>query len=115
MFAQRLKALRKEAGLTQKKIADHFNTSPQSYAQWEKGLRKPSQDSLEKLAKFFDVSIDYLTGKSDIKDATAIDEDKLDQAIEKSLGFNGKPATEAEKASMKEALMIYLESLKNSD
>lgn len=115
MFTQRLKNLRKQAGLTQQEIAQSLQTSRQNYAQWENGKRKPSQETLEKFADYYNVSIDYLTGKSDIKDATTIDEDKLDQAIEKSLGFNGKPATEAEKASMKEALMIYLESLKDSD
>ena len=67
MFPERLKQLRKEAGLTQKNIADNFNTSPQSYAQWEKGLRSPSKESLEKLANFFNVSIDYILGNSDIK------------------------------------------------
>ncbi|HEM3485240.1 TPA: helix-turn-helix domain-containing protein [Streptococcus suis] len=67
MFSERLKQLRKEAGLTQKNIADNFNTSPQSYAQWEKGLRSPSKESLEKLADFFNVSTDYLLGNSDIR------------------------------------------------
>ena len=67
MFTERLKSLRKEAGLTQKEIADHFKTSPQSYAQWEKGLRSPSKESLEKLAQFFNVSTDYLLGNSELK------------------------------------------------
>ncbi|HEL1795883.1 TPA: helix-turn-helix domain-containing protein [Streptococcus suis] len=67
MFTERLKQLRKEAGLTQKNIADSFNTSPQSYAQWEKGLRSPSKESLEKLADYFKVSTDYLLGNSDIR------------------------------------------------
>ncbi|MBO4108674.1 helix-turn-helix domain-containing protein [Streptococcus suis] len=67
MFSERLKQLRKEAGLTQKNIADNFNTSPQSYAQWEKGLRSPSKESLEKLADFFNISTDYLLGNSDIR------------------------------------------------
>lgn len=111
MFPERLKQLRKEAGLTQKNIADNFNTSPQSYAQWEKGLRSPSKESLEKLAEFFNVSIDYLLGNSDIKNSSEIDEEKLDRAIDESLGFNGKPATEQERENMKEALRIYLESL----
>lgn len=65
MFNERLKTLRKEKGLTQKQIADHFNTSPQSYAQWEKGTRTPSQKSLEKLSDFFDVSVDYLLGRTE--------------------------------------------------
>lgn len=112
MFPERLKNLRKEMKLTQKQIAEHFNTSQQSYGQWEKGTRKPNQESIEKLALFFNVSTDYLLGNTEIKNHSIIDETKLDEAIDKSLGFNGKPATESEKASMKEALMIYLESLK---
>ncbi|WP_161980078.1 helix-turn-helix domain-containing protein [Streptococcus sp. S784/96/1] len=107
MFAQRLKALRKEAGLTQKKIADHFNTSPQSYAQWEKGLRKPSQDSLEKLSKFFDVSIDYLTGKSDIKNPAIIDEKRLDQAIVKILGSE-QIISKKQRENIKNIITTYL-------
>lgn len=67
MFTKRLKDLRLKAGLTQREIADYFKTSPQSYAQWEKGLRKPTSDSLEKLAHYFDVSTDYLLGKSELK------------------------------------------------
>ncbi|WP_155963159.1 helix-turn-helix domain-containing protein [Streptococcus ruminantium] len=77
MFTSRLKQLRKEAGLTQRNIADVFRTSPQSYAQWEKGLRSPSKESIEKLADFFKVSTDYLLGNSDIKKPTEKSEIEL--------------------------------------
>lgn len=77
MFTSRLKQLRKEAGLTQRNIADVFHTSPQSYAQWEKGLRSPSKESIEKLADFFKVSTDYLLGNSDIKKPTEKSEIEL--------------------------------------
>lgn len=77
MFPERLKKLRKEAHLTQKDVADHFNTSPQSYAQWEKGQRSPSKESLEKLANFFNVSVSYLIGETDSKE---FEEDELELA-----------------------------------
>lgn len=125
MDTERLKALRKEAGLTQTQVANQIKVAQNSYSNWEKGIRQPLMPTIEKLAELFNVSTDYLLGNSNEKkayhmisekqaiyDISKIDEDKLDKAIEKSLGFNGKPATEAEKESMKEALMIYLESLK---
>lgn len=73
-FAKRLKRLRKEAHLTQQDVADYFKTSPQSYAQWEKGQRSPSKESLEKLASYFGVSISYLVGESDTIDYGAFEE-----------------------------------------
>lgn len=112
MFAERLKTLRKNAGLTQKDMAQHFQTSQPSYQAWESGKRNPNKTSLDKLATFFNVSVDYLLGHTDIKNASDIDEERLDKAIDASLGFNGKPATEQERENMKEALRIYLESLK---
>ncbi|MGT2714742.1 helix-turn-helix domain-containing protein [Streptococcus pluranimalium] len=110
MFSERLKQLRIDRKLRQKDIAEYFGTSPQSYAQWEKGLRKPSQDSLEKLAKFFDVSIDYLLGYTDKKNSTDIDEEALEASLRKSIGFNGKPPTDQEVENMKNALIDYLKN-----
>lgn len=113
MFAERLKSLRKEAGLTQKQVAEHFDIKQPSYAQWEQGKRNPSDETLKRFAQFFDVSTDYLLGKTDIKNHSTIDEAKLDEAISNSLGYNGKPPTEEEKANMKEVLLKYFESLGN--
>ena len=73
MFPERLKALRLEANLTQNDIAKSLNISQPSYAQWENGRRKPSSETLEKFAQFYNVSTDYLLGKSDYKNSDEID------------------------------------------
>lgn len=112
MFTERLKALRKEKNLTQKEIAIKFNITQPAYQQWESGKIKPSADTLDKFAKFFNVSTDYLLGKTNIKNPDEVDLTKLDEAIENSVGFNGKPVTPEEKENIKEALILYLESLK---
>ncbi|WP_449456308.1 helix-turn-helix domain-containing protein [Streptococcus suis] len=111
MFSERLKQLRKEAGLTQKQVAEKLSMSQPQYNRTENGGRKPSDETLKLFSNFFNVSTDYLLGRTDIKNSSEIDEEKLDKAIDESLGFNGKPATEQERESMKEALRIYLESL----
>ncbi|WP_164683352.1 helix-turn-helix domain-containing protein [Streptococcus hyointestinalis] len=115
MFPERLKLLRAEAGLTQKELASKLNIKQQTYAQWENGRTKPRAATLEKFAIFFNVSTDYLLGNTDVRNANIIDDKKLDDAISRSLGFNGKPPTDEERENMKEVLKIYLESLNQVD
>jgi len=64
-FKSNLLALRKERGLSQKQVADKAGISEIGYRFLEKGHRKPSFDMLIALADFFDVSLDYLTGRKD--------------------------------------------------
>lgn len=62
----RLRDLRLNQGLSQKVIADYLGCSTVVYSRYETGSREPSMDTLTRLADYFNVSIDYLTGKSDI-------------------------------------------------
>lgn len=105
-FKDRLKEIRLNKKLTQKEIANHFNTSPQSYAQWEKGLRKPSAENLQKLADFFNVSTDYLLGKTDIPDPD------LDTAIDNSVAYDGTPITDHDREIIKNYLNKYFSNKK---
>lgn len=59
-FSERLKTLRKEAGLTQVDVAEKLGISQPAYASWERGVKKPTQDNLVKIAKLFNASIDTL-------------------------------------------------------
>lgn len=109
-FKDRLKETRLNKKLTQKEVASHFNTSPQSYAQWEKGLRKPSAENLQKLADFFNVSTDYLLGKTDIPDPDL--EIDLDTAIDNSVAYDGTPITDNDREIIKDFLKDYFSNKK---
>lgn len=61
-----LKMLRSERGLTQQQMADALNITSVTYLRYEKGQREPSIDTLIALAEFFDVSIDFLVGISEV-------------------------------------------------
>lgn len=67
-FATQLRKIRKERGLTQKQLAIEIGASERGIQQYELGERKPAYDALIALADYFDVSLDYLVGRSD--DAT---------------------------------------------
>lgn len=65
-FAVRLRMIRTERGLTQKQLAIEIGASERGIQQYELGERKPAFDALITLADFFDVSLDYLVGRSDV-------------------------------------------------
>ena len=72
-FGKRFKQLRKEYGLTQQELADDFNKvygytfAKSSISQYENGKRVPENPAVINFAQYFNVSIDYLVGVSDIR------------------------------------------------
>lgn len=61
-YTKRLFDLRVDNELKQQDIANILNTTKQSYGMYENGQRRLKIDDAIKLAKFFDVSTDYLLG-----------------------------------------------------
>ena len=59
-FGKRLKELRIEKKLSQRELGDFFGVCNQTISFWESGSREPDLDTLVKIAKFFDVSVDFL-------------------------------------------------------
>ena len=64
-FGEHLKKIRKSRGLTQKQLAADIGASERGIQQYELNERKPAFDILIVLADYFDVSLDYLVGRSD--------------------------------------------------
>ena len=63
-LASQFKKIRTEKGLTQKQVADGINIAEQAYQRYEYGKIIPSALTLIALADYFDVSLDYLCGRS---------------------------------------------------
>lgn len=61
----RLKELRKEKDLTQKQVADETGLSYRGYQNIEYGVKEPTLSRIIALADYFNVSIDYLVGRTD--------------------------------------------------
>jgi XRE family transcriptional regulator len=64
-FGEHLKSLRKSKNITQKQLALAIGVTERGIQQYELGERKPSYDVLISLADFFNVSLDFLVGRSD--------------------------------------------------
>ena len=64
-FHEHLRDIRKTHKSTQKQVANAIKVSERNYQDWEYGNTKPGFDALIALADYFDVSLDYLVGRSD--------------------------------------------------
>ena len=64
-IGKRIRELRKEMDCTQSKLADVLGVTQDSISLWENGKRIPDTQYIITLAKFFDVTSDYLLGLSD--------------------------------------------------
>ena len=65
ILGTRLKELREEKNLTQKQLASKLGLNSVTYLHYEKSQREPPLSLLADIAKFFDVSVDYLLGLKD--------------------------------------------------
>jgi transcriptional regulator with XRE-family HTH domain len=65
MFSERFLQLRKERDLTQKQLANELHFSENAIQNYERKRRSPTYDALIHIADFFNVSIDYLVGRTD--------------------------------------------------
>lgn len=106
-FSERLKELRKQAHLTQVELASKLGIVQSSYADWERGKKKPTQDNLVKIAQVLNVSVDYLVGNSEEN------ADELDN-IELLFRMNSKGLTKEEKAVFKKELIEFMEERKKA-
>lgn len=79
MFAERLKTTRKQNGYTQVSLAEKLKVSKGTVAMWETGKRTPDFETLISLSELFDVSTDYLLGKSDDNSSIKLTDEDIEQ------------------------------------
>lgn len=64
-LAERMKMLRLDKGLRQEDAAKELDISMSAYCRYEYGKREPTASALWRMADFYNVSIDYMVGRTD--------------------------------------------------
>lgn len=104
MLKNRLKLLRNELKLTQGEIAEKLNIALSTYSNYEQGTRNPDWNMLIKLSDIYFCSIDYLIGRTNIRDEILVPPEKGQILI-----------TKANKANVSiQELEAYIEARKKS-
>lgn len=68
ILGKRLKQLRDEFGFDQKEMGKKLNITSSAYGYYEQGRNEPPLETLVKIAEIFNVTTDYLLGRSDIRE-----------------------------------------------
>ncbi|MFZ4897298.1 helix-turn-helix domain-containing protein [Enterococcus durans] len=110
-FGERLKQLRNSRGWTQSQFGEKINVTKASISGYENGTRSPDKETLVKIAEIFNVSVDYLLGRTDNPNPSTSDisDADLDDILDGVMSWNGEPLTEKDK----EAVRIFLAGRKS--
>lgn len=110
MLGKRIKELRKEFGWTQNELANKINVSQQTIGSWEVGRAEPNNETLSKLSKLFEVTVDYLLGNTnnkqniDFKNSKKYTDTDLDDMLNNAMSFDGEPISDHDR----EIIRAYL-------
>lgn len=119
IFANRLKKERESNGWTQEQFAELLGVSNGTVSGYERNYREPDFDTLIKIAKQLNVSIDYLLGYSDIrnpyiKTAGSPDEsNELAARIAQLIIYSKKIMTKKEENFILTVIKKYIETLED--
>ena len=79
---ERLKELRTAQKLTQQQMADYLGVDRTTYVKYETDKSEPTFDTLQKLADYFGVTVDFLMGRDTIEKPAATMDDELNEYLE---------------------------------
>lgn len=102
-----IRDLRKEKRLSQTELSKALHVSQQTITSWETGKADPNSGALNSLANYFNVSADYLLGRTKIKNS---EKQNLDEAIDHAMSFDGHSVTEHDRRMMKQLWKAYIEN-----
>jgi transcriptional regulator with XRE-family HTH domain len=74
MYLQRIQDLREDRDLTQKQVSEILHISQRCYSHYETGSRSIPIELLIRLANYYDISLDYLVGRTNVKQVSREEE-----------------------------------------
>ena len=107
-MGDRIAELRSNAHMSQFQLAKVLGIGTSTLGMYETNKRKPSPKVLKRIADYFNVSTDYLLGRSNNeKEKKGL---SLDEAVDSVMSFDGRPVTDHDRQMMKSLWKSYLEN-----
>lgn len=102
----KIRELALEKGVSLAQVERDLDFSNGSISSWKKG--RASQDKILAVANYFDVSTDYLLGRTKFKKESS-NNLTVDEALDHAMSFNGKPISEHDREVVRSIVEAYLE------
>lgn len=116
MISTRLKSLREDADLSQKELAKSLGVSPSTIGMYESKKRTPDSEMLARICDFFNITVDYLLGRSNIKNPQCSTYKKTEQHLtddEKNILNLYKKLNDKDKAKVEGIMENKIDEYKN--
>ncbi len=104
----RIQKLRKQANMSQFQLGKVLGIAPSTLGMYETGKREPSLEVLNRIADYFNVSTDYLLGRSESSQENKHVDETVEQALSHVMSFDGKPVTDHDRAILQQIAEAYL-------
>lgn len=113
MLLEKIKELCKKRGITVSELENRVGFGKNSIYKWK--TQSPKIETLQKVAEYFEVSTDYLLGRTDNPTAGLSKKPQftVEEALESVMSCDGKPLTEHDRKVLTGIIEAYLEN--NSD
>lgn len=121
IFGQRLRELRLSKGWNQAKLADELKLGKSTIAEYESGKKMPRPEKLKEIADMFNTSVDYLLGRTDIKEPVdelqkllqekVMDLEQIAKLKRQTPTFRGRPISEEEAREWNKIFDVFLDLL----
>lgn len=112
MIGQTIRDLRKQRKMSQTELAKILHVSQQTVTAWETGKAEPSSSAISNLADYFNVTTDYLLGRSEKKDDDKVDYVALDKVLDNARSFDGEPMDDHDREILRGILKGYFTTKK---
>lgn len=121
LIAERLRDARKQIGLTQIQVMERTNINHKTLSGYENGVSEPDLETVMILAKLYNVTTDYLLGRTNIPNPSpkplTLEEEPTHQDLEEFLHtsnvqFNGAPLDEKDKEEIIDVLKYVWKRLR---
>ena len=116
LIGEKIKELRKNSKITQEQLGNAIGVSKMAISYFEKGKKSPGRESLEKIADYFDVTTDYLLGRSEDPELNEEDDKVVSEEGKNIMSLiESLPEDERKKAwEQLEMYVTYMQNKKNS-
>lgn len=115
MFQDKIKLLRESHGLTKKEIAKAIEISERAYITYEYGQREPSMETIIKLAKYYNVTTDYLLDQETIQSLDQFENLKFTKEMEKEANEDYQKLSPQDKAFIARMVKALVDSRKEHE
>lgn len=108
---EKIKELATEKGMSIRELEINLGYSNGYFGKWKKV--SPNSEGLRKVADYFNVSVDYLLGRTENKYLNAnkeADDNILERALDSAMSYDGKGISDADRPIIKNFIKAYLES-----